>query len=325
MTGKPRVALIGATGIGKHHGKWYAMEGCEVVAFAGSSPDSVARTRDAMAQLFGFQGRGYTDVHDMLSEQKPNAVSVCSPHHLHRAHTLACFEAGAHVLCEKPLVWDATKAAQDLIADAASMISAAAQAKLMLAANTQYVAAIVPYLALYQEHRGALVAIERLDFRMESKGGASGPNQYDEIWIDLASHPLSLMLRLLPGAVFVADSAQCVIRRDEVTAELEMKQPNGRRCPVRIELRNVYEGLMARRFGANGFMVDLTGGNDDRGIYRTYISAEGDRVACEDLVHSSVRRFADAVRGTGDPLATGAEALTNLEVQLALFTAARRE
>jgi len=321
---KLRVAIIGATGIGKHHGKWYAMEGCEVRAFVGTSPETVARTRDAMAQIFGFEGQGHLDVRQMLAEHKPQAVSVCSPHHLHREHSLACLEAGAHVLCEKPLVWDVAKSGAEMLADGESMISAAQQARRLLAVNTQYVAAITPYLELYQKRQGRLNRIERLDFRMESKGGASGPNQYDEIWIDLASHPLSLMLRLLPRATFARDSATCVIGRDEAVAEFEMEQP-GSRCSVRIELRNVYEGAMARRFGANGFMAELTGGNDEQGIYRTHITAAGERVQCEDLVHTSVRRFVEAARGNGEPLATGAEALRHLEIQLALLQLARRD
>jgi predicted dehydrogenase len=321
---KLRVAIIGATGIGKHHGKWYAMRGCEVVAFVGTSPETVARTRDSMAQIFGFQGAGCLDVREMLVEHKPDAVSVCSPHHLHREHTLACLEAGAHVLCEKPLVWDVAKSGAEMLADGESMISAAQQARRLLAVNTQYVAAIAPYLELYRKHQGQRDRIERLDFRMESKGGASGPNQYEEIWIDLASHPLSLMLRLLPRATFASDSATCVIGRDEVVAQFEMEQPGGR-CPVRIELRNVYEGAMVRRFGVNGFMAELSGANDEQGIYRTHVAAAGERVQCEDLVHTSVRRFVEAVRGEGEPLATGAEALRNLELHLALLQRARRD
>lgn len=325
MAGKLKVAIVGATGIGKHHGKWYATEGCDVVAFVGSTPQSVARTREAMAQVFGFQGRGYVELHEMLAEQQPDAVSVCTPHRLHREHTLACLAAGAHVLCEKPLVWDVDKSPPEMLADGGSMISAAQQAQRILALNTQYVAAVKPYLALYEKHCGARHSVERLEFRMESKGGVSGPNEYDEIWIDLASHPLSLMLRLLPGASLVEASALCVIRRHDVTARFEMELSDGRRCPVVIELRNVFEGAMARRFAANGFWADLSGGNDEHGVYRTFIGAAGERVQCEDLVHTSVRRFAQAVQGKGEPLATAAEALRNLDIQLALFRAARRE
>jgi len=322
---KQTVGVVGASGIGKHHAKWYAMEGCEVAGFVGTCAESVERTRAAMTQIFDFRGRAYTDLKQMLAPQRLDAVSICSPHHLHREHTLACLEAGAHVLCEKPMAWDTGKSPEDLLADAASMISAAERAGRILAVNMQYVAAVEPYLALYDKHRGPLRAVERLDFRMESKGGAGGPNEYDEIWIDLASHPLSLMLRMLPGAVFVERSAACVIRRQEVVARFEMELPQGERVPVTIELRNVYEGAMARRFGANGFVVDLAGANDEHGIYRTHVSAEGERVQCEDLVHTSVRRFVEAVRGAGQPLVTAAEAYRNLELQLTLFAGARRE
>ena len=317
-------AIVGASGIGKHHAKWYAMEGAAVVAFVGTSPESVARTREAMAQIFTFQGEGYTDIATMLDRCRPDAVSVCSPHNLHREHTLACLDAGAHVLCEKPLVWDVAKSAPEMLADAESMISAAERAGRALAVNTQYVAAVRPYLELYEKQHGPLRRVERLHFRMESKGGASGPNEYDDIWIDLASHPLSLMLRLLPQAVFVAESAACTIRRQEVVAEFEMELPEGARCPVEIELRNIYDGAMVRRFAVNGFPAELAGGNDERGIYRTFVVAGGERRQCEDLVHTSVRRFVETVRGQGEPLATAAEGLRNLEIQLALFGAARR-
>lgn len=325
MAGKLRVAVVGATGIGKHHGKWYAMEGCDVVAFMGSTPESVARTREAMRQLFDFQGQGYVELHAMLAEQRPDAVSVCTPHHLHREHTLACLHAGAHVLCEKPLVWDAAKSPAEMLADGGFMISAADQAGRILAVNTQYLAAIKPYLALYERHRGALRNIERLDFHMESKGGAGGPHEYEEIWVALGSHPLSLTLRLLPEASLIEASASCVMRRHEVTAQFEMERADGQRCPVAIELRNVFQGSMARRFAANGFWADLSGGNDERGVYRTFIAAAGDCVQCEDLMHTSVRRFAQAAQSEGEPLATGAEALCNLQIQLALFRVARRE
>lgn len=324
MARRLKVAIIGATGIGKHHGKWYAMEGCEVAAFVGSSAESTARTRESMVQVFGFQGRAYTNVVDMLEAERPDAVSVCSPHNLHHGHTLACLRAGAHVLCEKPLLWDGTRSAVGILADARSMVAAATESARVLAVNTQYVAAVAPYFCLYEARRGLLNRITALDFRMESKGGVGGPNTYDDIWIDLASHPLSIMLRFLPDAVLVRDTARCIISRDEVSARFDMQGPYGARCAVRIDLRNVYEGAMARTFGANGFLAELSGGNDDKGVYRTFISASGERVRCEDLVHTSVRCFAEAARGAGEPLATGAEALRNLEIQLALHDIAER-
>ena len=39
-----RAGVIGASGVGKHHAKWFHALGCEVVAFAGTSAQSVAAT-----------------------------------------------------------------------------------------------------------------------------------------------------------------------------------------------------------------------------------------------------------------------------------------
>lgn len=45
----------------------------------------------------------YTDAEKMLSEQKPDIVSVCVPNCFHKEYTLMALEFGANVLCEKPL------------------------------------------------------------------------------------------------------------------------------------------------------------------------------------------------------------------------------
>lgn len=43
---------------------------------------------------------------DAVLARKPDIVIVSSPHHLHRSHAHAALEAGAHVLCEKPMTID---------------------------------------------------------------------------------------------------------------------------------------------------------------------------------------------------------------------------
>ena len=123
MPHQTRVAILGATGIGKHHAKWYALEGCEVAAFLGSSERTVERTAAAMRDLFGFVGQGYTNADELLAKESLDAVSVCTPHHLHKAHTIKALRAGLHVLCEKPLVWDGDKSSAQMLADAEEMLA----------------------------------------------------------------------------------------------------------------------------------------------------------------------------------------------------------
>jgi len=71
-----------------------------------------ARNQDRarlLAQQFDVP-RVYGDWRQMLAEEKPDIVSVCLPNVLHYEVTLAALDAGAHVLCEKPLATSAAEA-----------------------------------------------------------------------------------------------------------------------------------------------------------------------------------------------------------------------
>lgn len=45
----------------------------------------------------------YSDFRTMLAREKPDAVAILTPNHLHCEYTIAALAAGAHVLCEKPM------------------------------------------------------------------------------------------------------------------------------------------------------------------------------------------------------------------------------
>jgi len=52
----------------------------------------------------------YTDYHEMIAKAGLDAVVVATPDDLHYPMTMAALEAGLHVLCEKPLAYDAAQA-----------------------------------------------------------------------------------------------------------------------------------------------------------------------------------------------------------------------
>jgi predicted dehydrogenase len=95
-----RVAVIGAGMIANaaHIPAWKDQAGVEVVGVADRSPDAAAAT----AHRHGIP-HWYDEPARMLDEVKPDAVTVCTPTLSHREHVIAALEAGAHVLCEKPL------------------------------------------------------------------------------------------------------------------------------------------------------------------------------------------------------------------------------
>ncbi len=74
----------------------------------------------------------YTRSDDLLADRQLDAVSICTPHALHRPMAIAAAEAGLHILVEKPMALT--------VADASDMISAAQQnhVKLYVAENWAY-------------------------------------------------------------------------------------------------------------------------------------------------------------------------------------------
>ncbi|MDH7571306.1 MAG: Gfo/Idh/MocA family oxidoreductase [Armatimonadota bacterium] len=318
-----RIGIVGAGKIGKQHAKWYLMSGCQVVGFVGSTPESVARTGRELQEMLGVEVPGFTSVAQLVAQAHPAAVSVCSPHALHCRHTLEAVEAGLHVLCEKPLVWDDAKSPEEMLRDARRMCEAAAARGVILGMNAQYVAGIPAYQQWYEEVRGPLTRVEQFEGVMQSRGRGGGA-EFEQIWVDLGSHPISLILKWSPGVQLDSESISCQIARKEVIARFRCVSAVGNVCHCEIRLGNVPEGALQRRFGANGFVLDVAGRNDAQGVYRAYLSDGKSERECPDFMHTNIAEFVRAVRCGGQPLVGPEDALRNLEWQLEILRRATR-
>ncbi|MDP6777798.1 MAG: Gfo/Idh/MocA family oxidoreductase [Candidatus Latescibacteria bacterium] len=317
-----RVAVIGASGIGQHHARWYHLVGCDVAAFVGTSEASCEKTQERLEAYFGFQGRAYQDVAQMLREEQPDIVDVSSPYPCHRDHALAAFEAGAHVVCEKPMCWDDSKALDDVLADGRAVAGAAARSDLLLGVSAQYPAVIPTYRAFYEDVQGRWEDVRSLSMEMEVKG-RKGPKRHSEIWVDVASHPLSLVIGLLPGGRIDYETAVCEIEERENRARFDYVSSEGR-CAVDLVLRDIDEGSPVRRFGVNGFSVDWEGYADDSGVYRALLKAGDQEVRCNDFLHLLIEGFVAAVRGERHRVVVaGEDGLLNLEQQVELLRLAQ--
>ncbi|HEY3079958.1 MAG TPA: Gfo/Idh/MocA family oxidoreductase [Chloroflexota bacterium] len=126
-TGKRlRAAIVGCGKISRPHAHAYREVGAtELVAAADVSQPA----RQAFAAEFGLE-RTYPDVEAMLSQEKPDLVSVCTWPPYHADLTIAACRAGARaVLCEKPIAVH--------LADADRMIEAARASGTLLCINHQ--------------------------------------------------------------------------------------------------------------------------------------------------------------------------------------------
>ncbi len=94
-----RLGIIGMGNIGKHHAG-YLLDGkaarCQLVAVASTSPGKLEVYRQKGLQVFG-------DASELLRSPDVDAVIIATPHFQHTSLGIAAFEAGKHVMVEKPI------------------------------------------------------------------------------------------------------------------------------------------------------------------------------------------------------------------------------
>ncbi|MBI2856718.1 MAG: Gfo/Idh/MocA family oxidoreductase, partial [Chloroflexi bacterium] len=106
MADRPlRIGIIGVGFGATVHIPGLQSEGVEVVAVCARREE---RARETAAK-FGIP-HVFTDYHKMLEMPGLDAVSIVSPHHLHREMAEAALAAGKHVLCEKPFALNVDEA-----------------------------------------------------------------------------------------------------------------------------------------------------------------------------------------------------------------------
>ncbi|MCC6456431.1 MAG: Gfo/Idh/MocA family oxidoreductase [Caldilineaceae bacterium] len=118
-----KLAFIGCGGIARRHVR--AMKdlvdrdrtGFTVTAVCDANVDAAQDLAELLNELLGMTPRIYNDYQAMLTQEDLDGADLCLPHGLHHTFTVACMEAGVHVLTEKPI--GVTVKAGQVMADAA--------------------------------------------------------------------------------------------------------------------------------------------------------------------------------------------------------------
>ena len=96
-----KAAIIGTGNICPSHIKGYLNfpERCRIIALCDIYPEKA----QARIDEFSLDARAYADYKEMLAKEKPDLVSICLPPYVHAEIAVAAMEAGANVVCEKPM------------------------------------------------------------------------------------------------------------------------------------------------------------------------------------------------------------------------------
>lgn len=305
-----RVAVVGAHGIGKHHAKWWALEGADVCALVGTSDASVIETRGVLEGLFDFQGRTYTDLGEMLREETPDIVDVCTPAAEHYPCVKTALEHGRHVLCEKPFVYDRDMSPALLLNRAASLVALAEERHLRLGVCTQYSTGARMFQRIWKEVRGD-EALTHFHGHLESP--ARGRQEIPAwIWADLAPHVISVLIDVTPGAEMDRDSLRISFEDHEARAEFDAIHPDGHvtQCDL-ITRRSVEPPKNVRHFKFNGYGFTVEGEKDADGVYCARIETPDGNYIEPDMMRLVLRDFL-----AGTPTADGRASLANLRLML---------
>ena len=118
-----RVGVIGAGWIATEHVAILGrLDGAEVVA--------VCDLDEARARELAGGGAAYTDWHELLERESPDAVFVCTPPLAHGEATVEALERGIHVYLEKPIARG--------LDDARAIVEAAARSDAVCAVGYQW-------------------------------------------------------------------------------------------------------------------------------------------------------------------------------------------
>ncbi len=320
LSAAPKVAVLGASGIGRNHARWFWKHGCRVDSFLGSSPQSVHKTAAALRDVFPFEGRGYVELSELLAAERPEIVCISTPPAQHEGQIRAALEAGAHVLCEKPLLFDAAQSPRYLQARGEELLELARAKDLLFGTQMQY-AAVVDELRAAAGHRGP---VREFGMEMETKN-IKDNREGAQIWLDLSPHPLSVLQVLAGhGAVLDASSVECRVEKHQTHASFRLMSSRREELRASVLVRFDAQASPPRRcFRFDDNTVELAGRREPDGEFRALLTSGGGlQTVRDDFVDTLIGDFLAAARSEKSLLVSGAMGLQNVAWQHAILEAA---
>ena len=96
-----KTGIIGYGYMGNYHiRKCNAMDDFEVIAAYDACPE---KCDDIPEKYPGNRIRHCNTLGEFLADPEIELALICTPNHVHKALSIACLQAGKHVMCEKPV------------------------------------------------------------------------------------------------------------------------------------------------------------------------------------------------------------------------------
>lgn len=185
----PRIAILGAKGVGLVHARIFNQLGADVCAILGSSKKSSLEAAVILKNSFGIKAQPFYNLNILLKKIKPEAVSICTPPFLHFTQIITAFNHGAAVFCEKPLFWHDEINIYELEQKLSQIENHSERRLFVNTSNAIFIDILTKKLRITKN-------IHSFSFSFYTQGSNLGK----DIASDLLPHAFSLLLRFLPHA-----------------------------------------------------------------------------------------------------------------------------
>jgi predicted dehydrogenase len=303
-----RVAVAGVGYLGAFHAEKYAaMPGVRLVGLADPDPERRGRAAGRVRAAGAGEPRLVADVRELLGQV--DAVSVAVPTRLHHAVALACLDAGADVLVEKPMA--AT------VAEARDLVDRAARLGQILAVGhlERFNPAVVALAEILESPM--FIEVHRL--------GTFTERGIDvDVVRDLMIHDLDVVLTFVRAPVVSVQAVGVPVVAETVDiANARLEFANG--CVANVTASRVSRERMRRiRFFQRDLYVSVDYEAQELTLVRRMpatrpsglVEITGERLALprRDALAEELADFVEAVRGRRRPAVSGEDGLRALEV-----------
>src|SRR3972149_1756318 len=319
---KIKAAVIGVGNMGRHHARVYQeLPNVDLVGVA----DLDEKIGKALAQKHST--KYFKDYKKLLSETKPDLVSICVPTRWHHLVTLDALGFGSHVLVEKPIA-ATLKEAEEMIAAAEK-----AEVKLTVGHIERFNPVILKLKELIDEGKlGSIISIMARRTNIV-------PNRIRDanVILDIGVHDIDLLNFLLDRRPLTvhAYGGRAVLRKHEDYADILLEYPKDKAgfkvtghiqtnwvTPVKIRKINVTgtKGYAVANLITQDLIIFDTNYTSEFDDFEDYIGkfkeSSGKKIVVTvvEPLKKQLESFTNAVLGDYEPLVKPLEAFDALRI-----------
>ena len=183
---KIKIAILGATGIGKFHARNFSNLNVEINSILSSSEVTGKATSKDLRDSLGLEVDYYNDLDLLLNQSSPEAVVISTPNKFHYEQILKVLDKKIPIFCEKPLFWNTENSYSDFLKKLKVLSNHPNRALYVNTSSAYYIESIKNQLPLVND-------ISSFSFDFTTQGN----KRYLEIPEDLLPHGLAMLIELL--------------------------------------------------------------------------------------------------------------------------------